>query len=161
MRLFFALLFASLLCLPARAQTCEKETDEFSGHTKVQCDNEAVTVTTQPSNRIDQAFLSAIHSDESQGSLYVLITVVAESWNFLGSDTAYILADDERIETSARRGESSAEQGRVIEQMILVLDRPDMRAVRNASEVRAKISNAVFELSPLPAQVDNVLSLVK
>ena len=153
MRHALLILILAALAAPAVGQTCEKNVDEFTGDTTIRCENEAITVTEQPGERISRAYVSAIYTPESKDAVYVSIVAVAESWNFLSTDTAYFLADGTRIEAESARGETETQSGSVIEQQIITLGQPEAQAIRRASTVRLKLSRAVFEAGALSRQL--------
>jgi hypothetical protein len=153
-------IFALLILCPfyANGQDCKRETDKFKGIDKITCDNVQITVTEQPGERIARSGLFVAKTSESSAPLAV-ITTRSDSWNFLDTDTAYILADESRIEVSVKRAGSDAGNGHVVEQQALMFDLQQARQLSQADTVRMKMGSAVFRLDPLPARLSEVFRL--
>jgi len=156
-------ILALLILCPfyASAQDCERETDEFKGTDKITCEGKSITITDQPGEQIFEASLmAAMISDHS--ALIVAITTFSDSWNFLDTDTAYILADGTRIEVPAKRtgNRDVRDGGTVAEQQALMLDQQQARQISQADTVRMKMGTAVFRLDPLPAQLGEIFRLM-
>jgi hypothetical protein len=139
----------------APAQDCTTESDEFTGTRKVVCESESATVEDQPSEHIYNATVMAAHTEETG---YVLIlTVVSESWNFLGIESAYGLLDNHRREFTVGHVNSEINGGRAGEQLAFVLGQTDARRIAEAGTFRVKIRGGVFDFGPVTGQMQYLL----
>jgi len=156
MRPLLPALFLLLIPAASAAQSCGAESDEFTGTRKVVCESEAATVEQQPSERIYYATVMAAHTEKAG---YVLaLTVASESWNFLGTDTAYGLLDNHRRKFDVARVNSNVDGGNVTEQLALMLNQDDARRIAEAGTFRVKINNSVFDFGPAIGQLEALLS---
>lgn len=160
-KLPFAVLVFALIAPRVSAQDCGVKTDEFSGSETVVCSNRPVQVTAQPGERIWRVYSAVVISPERADMVTVSVVANAEGWNWLSVNTAWLLADGERLEVKALRADSDVEGEGVTEQVVLVMDRSEAQVVAEASVVRAKVGRAELRLGPLPGQVSGALALLK
>lgn len=150
-------LIAALLLIPMLAfgQNCTSETDEFTGETDISCDNVEVTVNEQPLETIYGAWVMAV---QAEGQNAMVLTVRAESWNFIDADQAYAIIDGERYQFRVVNGEREVDDGDVIEQKIIPLGGKDAQAIANAQKFRLKVGQAVFDASPVSSNFEMILN---
>jgi hypothetical protein len=135
------------MCLPAIAfaQTCTTKTDEFTGDTTVICKADDVTIEEHPDEFIDR---NNVIYGSADGTLFVAISTLSESWNFLNTEKAYALVDGGRVVFDANRnGGEVRDDGKVFEQMFMVLSRKELQQIARADTVRMKMGQAIFDLS--------------
>jgi hypothetical protein len=141
------LLAALLMCLPAIAfaQTCTTKTDEFTGGTTVICKADDAAVEEHPDEFIERNNVIYASAD---GTLFMAISTLSESWNFLHTEKAYALVDGERVVFDANRnGGEVRDDGKVTEQMFMLLSRRELQQIARGDTVRMKMGQAVFDLS--------------
>lgn len=155
MRTFLLIALSFVVIIPAAGQTCETETDEFTGDTTITCDNEEVTVEDQPGEPISLAAVATIFSEESENTVISVVTR-SDSWNFLSIDESHALIDGERYTFKTTRAGGDTQRGSIKEQIVLVITPTEYRAIANASSFRLKAETAVFDLTPAIAQFQRI-----
>lgn len=142
-----------LLTTPALSQPCSVEKDEYKGSSVVSCESASIEVIEQPGESIIDASIQVIVAAEENGT-FASVNTFSDSWNFLGTETAYVLADGTRFELDVSRNDQEVMDGGVVgEQNLIHITDKAVRHIRKASDVRMKLGRAAFELSTLRTQL--------
>lgn len=138
-------LFLALVGSPAAGQSCDVETDEFSGEKEISCDYVDIAVEDQPAERLTSSRAMFVSID---GETVLIVYSKSDSWNFLDVDSAYALIDNNRAEWSLKRIETqTTDYGSVEELHGMVVTRSELRRIANSQTFRMRVGGAVYDLS--------------
>ena len=99
---------------------------------------------------------SFIDADCQKG---IILTTASDSLNYLYDGTAYALVDGQRMEFDVYEIETTAKEGRVMEQNFFIMSDSQVRRVANASRFRVQYSNGVFDMTPLIKQAKRIMQI--